>query len=63
MGDDSANYGDYEEYPEYEEEEPQPAFNPQFTTEAQNFKIEPGHTFRLPCQVDKLGKSMQSRTF
>eukprot|EP00095_Tigriopus_kingsejongensis_P009554 maker-scaffold114_size351134-snap-gene-2.12 protein:Tk09554 transcript:maker-scaffold114_size351134-snap-gene-2.12-mRNA-1 annotation:"limbic system-associated membrane protein" len=42
------------EYSDYEEEEPQPALNPQFTTEAQDIKIEIGHTIRLPCLVDRL---------
>ena len=58
------SYSDGREYDEYnyeedysEEEEPQPTLNPQFTTEAKNFKVQPGHTIRLPCQVDRLGKN------
>ena len=38
------------------EEEPRPSFNPQFTTEAQHFKVPTQHTVRLPCRVDRLGK-------
>ena len=56
----STNYDDNYVYDEdYESEElelAQPLLQPQFTTEAQEFKIEPGHTLRLPCQVDKLGE-------
>jgi hypothetical protein len=44
--------GDYDD----ESEEPQPSLNPQFTTDAKHFKVEPGHTIRLPCMVDRLGK-------
>ncbi len=28
---------------------------PQFETEAQHFRVELGHTIRLPCRVDSLG--------
>ena len=38
-----------------EEEEGRPSFNPQFTTEAQHFKVPAQHTTRLPCRVDRLG--------
>jgi hypothetical protein len=39
----------------FEGEEGEEAFNPQFTTEAQHFKIPAQHTVRLPCRVDRLG--------
>ena len=38
-------------------EEPQPSLLPSFTTEAQNFKVAKGRVIRLPCRVDKLGKT------
>ena len=34
------------------------SFNPQFTTEAQHFKVPAQHTIRLPCRVDRLGKKI-----
>lgn len=37
-------------------EEPQPSLIPQFTTEAQHFKVAKDRIIRLPCRVDHLGK-------
>ena len=37
-------------------EEPQPSLIPQFTTEAQTFKVAKDRIIRLPCRVDHLGK-------
>ena len=37
------------------EEVERASFNPQFTTEAQHFKVPAQHTIRLPCRVDRLG--------
>ena len=37
-------------------EEPQPSLIPQFTTEAQHFKVAKDRIIRLPCKVDQLGK-------
>lgn len=54
LGDEQSEDYNYED--DYTEEEPQPLLNPQFTTEAQNFKMEVGQVLRLPCFVDKLGK-------
>ena len=34
------------------------SFNPQFTTEAQHFKVPAQHTIRLPCRVDRLGRKI-----
>ena len=60
MDDESYNYedGDDDDGSNYESEseEPQPMLRPQFTTEAQTFKIELGHTINLPCHVDRLGE-------
>lgn len=53
LGDEQSEDYNYED--DYTEEEPQPLLNPQFTTEAQNFKMEVGQVLRLPCFVDKLG--------
>ena len=36
-------------------EEPQPSLIPQFTTEAQHFKVAKDRIIRLPCRVDHLG--------
>ena len=42
---------------EVENEDPLPdGFMPQFTTEAQHFKIPAQYTVRLPCRVDRLGR-------
>ncbi|TRY78849.1 hypothetical protein TCAL_07740 [Tigriopus californicus] len=53
LGDEQTEEYSYDD--DYTEEEPQPMLNPQFTTEAQNFKMEVGQVLRLPCLVDKLG--------
>ena len=37
-------------------EEPQPSLIPQFTTEAEHFKVAKDRIIRLPCRVDHLGK-------
>ena len=37
-------------------EEPQPSLIPQFTTEAQHFKVAKDRIIRLPCRVNHLGK-------
>ncbi len=70
---DPDSYPDEEEYAEGGDggadgdaasaERPQPALNPQFTTEAKHFKVEPGHTIRLPCMVDRLGEVMAKLLF
>ena len=39
------------------EEVERASFNPQFTTEAQHFKVPAQHTIRLPCRVDRLGRN------
>ena len=52
----SGEAGRAEEEDEEEDDEPRPTFNPQFTTEAQHFKVPEQHTIRLPCRVDRLGK-------
>ena len=31
---------------------------PQFNTQPQHFKVPEGHTVRLPCQVENLGRSI-----
>ena len=40
-------------------EEPQPSLLPSFTTEAQTFKVAKGRLIRLPCRVDRLGKTLK----
>ena len=40
------------------EEVERASFNPQFTTEAQHFKVPAQHTIRLPCRVDRLGRKI-----
>ena len=51
----------YDSYDNYDSqdyvEEPQPSLIPQFTTEAQHFKVAKDRIIRLPCRVDHLGKS------
>ena len=37
-------------------EEPQPSLIPQFTTQAEHFKVAKDRILRLPCRVDQLGK-------
>ena len=37
-------------------EEPQPSLIPQFTIEAQHYKVAKDRVIRLPCRVDQLGK-------
>lgn len=62
--DDSFSYQDdgfeYEEYEDEEEYAIDPEFNPQFTIQPQHFKVDKGHTIRLPCQVDELGGTVIS---
>ena len=55
-GDDDAYLGRHRGMSE-EEELVMLSANPQFVTEPQTVRVEPGHTIRLPCQVDKLGES------
>ena len=43
------------------DEESRATFIPQFTTEAQEFKVSAQYTVRLPCRVDRLGKIFQTK--